>query len=174
MKSFYGQYLVEALGVRYLPGASHSGHEHRSSAGAEGGSSTSALKSSGLKSVVWKVPASPPKLIFFNQDGEAALSQPGLQTLFEKILSAIKIEPTAALFLEAQGRSLMDFFTWLKQNQIVAPVVVLKADPEIRLEVRNLGPLNWVECYSLQQMEAHSKFKKPTWELLQLLMDGVK
>lgn len=123
-----------------------------------------------LSHVVWENPHFLPAVIFFNQDNETDVKSAATHDLFVKIVQALGLQPEQVWYVEAQGRSLMDFLNWLKGQNLISPLVVMKKEPDIQNFVQNAGSFNWVECFSLGMMLGKSSLKKPTWEVLKLLI----
>lgn len=161
----YLEYLHQILGVQYLPLSL----PWSSSSGFSSLHPQKINERQAEKHVVWQKPAFQPQIIFLNQDSASNLEEASLKNLFLNIVKAIGFQPDEVWYVESQNRSLMDFLSWLKSHHLVAPLVVMRADPEIKLEVQNAGVFNWVECFSLGSMESQPQLKKPTWEVLKLL-----
>ena len=153
--SVYLDYLHQTLGIQYLPTRSHE---------------VVSLENS-EKHVIWQKPNFRPQIIFLNQDPDSNLQNSSLESLFLKIVKALNLSPDQVWYVESHNRSLMDFLGWLKTQNLAAPLVVMKKDLDIRIEVQNAGVFNWVECYSLVRMESQPQLKKPTWEVLKLLTE---
>jgi hypothetical protein len=121
--------------------------------------------------IVWQQPKNQPEVIFFNLDSETDFEKAEVTELFSKITSAMNLSLETVWFLDSHGRSLMDFLNWLKNQKIVAPIVVMKQEPDIQNFIQNAGRFNWVECFSLSSMLKKNSLKKPTWEVLKLLLN---
>lgn len=147
------RYLLETLGVQYLPRrlAAEPIQNHN---------------------VVWQRPGFVPQVIFFNQDALTRMAEPEILDLYTKITKAMNLELAKVWYVDAQNRSFMDFLNWLKTQNFVAPLVVMKNDPDIQNYIQNAGSFNWVECFSLQAMLEKTSLKKPTWEVLKLLLES--
>lgn len=146
------QYLHETLGVKYMPEVLE-------------------VEVPVQNHIVWQNPGVVPDVIFFNQDPLTDYSVPAIRELFTKIAQAMGLDLGKIWFLDNHGRSFMDFLNWLKNQNLVAPIVVMKTDPDIQNFIQNAGSFNWVECFSLQQMLDKNALKKPTWEVLKLLLE---
>ena len=143
------QYLHETLGIRYLPRVLE----------AEAAPATHSK-------TIWQHPHFKPHVIFYNMDPDSSVSDPGLEDMFSKIVTAMNLKRDEIWYVDAQGRSFMDFLNWLKSQNLTAPLVLFKKDPEISQAVQNAGTFDWVECFSLSKMA-----EKPTWEMLKLLLE---
>ena len=150
--AFY-RYLHETLGIKYLPQVS---------------SETQPVQQS---QVIWQHPHFNPQVIFFNQDPDTEITDPSVFDLFTKISQAMNLESDKVWYVDSHNRSFMDFLNWLKTQNLVVPLVVMKNDPDIQNHIQNAGAFNWVECFSLQAMLKQTALKKPTWQVLKLLLE---
>ncbi len=149
----YSQYVAEALGVRYLPQAQ-----------------ASSVTPASLKSI-WTKPSFHPQLIFLNMDSNTHLAEVATEDLYGKIVQAMGFHQESVWYVDSSGRSFMDFLNWLKAHHLVVPLVVMKTEPDIQSHVQNAGVFNWVECFSLRAMLENQALKKPTWEVLKILLE---
>ncbi len=150
--AFY-RYLHETLGIKYLPKVN------------------SVEQPAQQNQIIWQHPHFNPQVIFFNQDAETEISDPAVSDLLTKIKQAMNLDIPKVWYVDSQSRSFMDFLNWLKTQDIVAPLVVMKNDPDIQNFIQNAGAFNWVECFSLQAMLKQTSLKKPTWQVLKLLLE---
>ncbi len=150
--AFY-RYLHETLGIKYLPKV------------------ISVEQLAQQNQIIWQHPHFDPQVIFFNQDAETEISDPAVSDLFSKIKQAMNLDIPKVWYVDSQSRSFMDFLNWLKTQDIVAPLVVMKNDPDIQNFIQNAGAFNWVECFSLKAMLTQTSLKKPTWQVLKLLLE---
>ena len=146
------QYLHDTLGVRYLPEAIEA-------------------PAPVVNHIIWQNPGFLPDVIFLNQDSGTDLAAAPAHELFTKIAQAMGLNLEKVWLVDSHGRSFMDFLNWLKNQNLVAPIVVMKTEPDIQNFIQNAGSFNWVECFSLQQMLDKNSLKKPTWEVLKLLLE---
>ncbi len=151
--SAYYRYLHETLGIKYLP------------------KNIPIEKTAQQSQIIWQHPHFNPQVIFFNQDVETEMSELEVSDLFTKITQAMSLDTTKVWYVDSQSRSFMDFLNWLKTQDIVAPLVVMKNDPDIQNFIQNAGAFNWVECFSLKAMLKQTQLKKPTWQVLKLLLE---
>ncbi len=145
------RYLYETLGVRYIP-------------------QIVSNKAEAHNHIIWQHPHFQPQVIFFNQDPETLISEASTSDLLQKITKAMSLDWDKVWFVDSQNRSFMDFLNWLKSQNFRAPLVVMKKDPDIQNFIQNAGSFNWVECFSLQSMQTQTGLKKPTWQVLKLLL----
>lgn len=148
------RYLYETLGIRYISQAAHG-----------------VLPQS--NHVIWQNPYFIPEIIFFNLDPSTDLTRPEIFDLYQKIVHAMNLKSDKVWYVDSDGRSFMDFLNWLKTQNLTAPLVVLKSEPDIQNYVQNAGTFNWVECFSLQSMIDNTNLKKPTWQVLKFLLGKV-
>ena len=148
---FY-RYLHETLGIQYMPKALPE---------------VIPLQNH----VIWQNPGFHPDVIFYNQDVQTDYRHSLIRELFTKIAQAMGLNLEKVWYVDSHSRSFMDFLNWLKNKNLVAPIVVMKTDPDIQNFIQNAGSFNWVECFSLQQMLERNALKKPTWEVLKLLLE---
>lgn len=146
------RYLNETLGIQYMP-------------------RVLAVEPQTHNQVIWQSPQFKPEVIFFNQDLETNLSEAATEDLFKKITQAMHLNLDKVWYVDSQNRSFMDFLNWLKNKNLVAPIVVMKNEPDIQNFIQNAGSFNWVECFSLKAMLDKTALKKPTWEVLKLLLE---